>query len=584
MPSYAEQTRRANPAFRGAFESCQSGTIRGKDNLSPSGIWLAGRLLGEISELRKRKEISVLMSTSQRRQITTFMLVLSAVVFGMVLAGGLNLTVPGRTDAESSLSATQIAGSNATITNLPSFADLAQAVDPAVVSIQAATIESHPRGGGGRGGQGMDPFEFFFGPRGRGQQDDQGGPGGRGGQPDQQDPEQFRSDAGGSGFVISRDGLVVTNFHVVDGATEVKVHLGDRDYPAEIKGADKATDIALLKIDAGNNLRYLELGDSDALRVGDWIMVIGNPLNLDKTVTTGVVSAKGRSIGISDASFENFIQTDAAINFGNSGGPLVNLRGEVVGIATAINYGAENIGFAVPVNTLKEVLPQLREKGKVSRGYLGIQIQNLSYNQARAFGLDSTDGALVGSVESNTPAGKSGIRHGDIIVGVDDVKVKTTHDLINYVANQGPGSAVTLDVLRDNKHMDVKVKLGERPERTAAADNEGGGGEEEEGPSGIDWLGIKYQGITDNLRSVHGLPDNVDGILVTNVAPNSPLYEQFIRPGTIITEVNGQEVHGVADFEKVVKGAKSGSYLRLYAMPFARGQQGQPFFAVVQVP
>jgi serine protease Do len=428
----------------------------------------------------------------------------------------------------------------------------------------------------------MDPFEFFFGPRGRGQQDDEEGPGAPPRRPGQ-DPEQFRSDAGGSGFVISRDGLVVTNYHVVEGASEVKVHLGDRDYPAEVKGTDQATDIALLKINAGNDLRYLELGDSDSVRVGDWIMVIGNPLNLDKTVTTGVVSAKGRSIGISDASFENFIQTDAAINFGNSGGPLVNLRGEVVGIATAINWGAENIGFAVPVNTLREVLPQLREKGKVSRGYLGIQIQNLSYNQARAFGLDSTDGALVGSVEASTPAGKSGIRHGDIIVGVDDLKVKTTHDLINYVANKGPGSTVTLDVLRDNKHMDIQVKLGERPERNAANDPRGGGEEEDE-ESGIDWLGIQYQGITDNLRSTHGLPDDVDGIIVTNVAPTSPLYEQFIRPGTIITEVNGQAVGSVADFEKLVKGARSGSYLRLYAMPFIRGQQGQPFFAVVQVP
>ncbi|HEX3126536.1 MAG TPA: Do family serine endopeptidase [Thermoanaerobaculia bacterium] len=525
------------------------------------------------------------MSTSQRRQITTFMLVLGAVVFGMVLAGGLNLTVPGRTDTASTLSATQIAGSNAPITSLPSFADLAQAVDPAVVSIQAATIEDRPRGGRGQGG--VDPFEFFFGPRGRGQQDDEeDGQGGRGQQPGPgqgQDPEQFRSDAGGSGFVISRDGLVVTNYHVVEGATEVKVHLGDRDYTAAVKGTDQATDIALLKIDAGNDLRYLELGDSDNVRVGDWIMVIGNPLNLDKTVTTGVVSAKGRSIGISDASFENFIQTDAAINFGNSGGPLVNLRGEVVGIATAINWGAENIGFAVPVNTLKEVLPQLREKGKVSRGYLGIQIQNLSYNQARAFGLDSTDGALVGSVESSTPAGKSGIRHGDIIVGVDDIKVKNTHDLINYVANKGPSSTVDLDVLRDGKHMDVKVKLGERPERNAA-NGQQQEEEEEEGPSGIDWLGIKYQGITDNLRSTHGLSEDVDGVIVTNVAPTSPLYEQFIRPGTIITEVNGQEVHNVADFERLVKGAKSGSYLRLYAMQFSRGQQGQPFFAVVQVP
>src|SRR6185436_4641940 len=299
----------------------------------------------------------------------------------------------------------------------------------------------------------VDPFEFFFGPR----RDQRPNPG-RPNSPNSpnEDERDFRSDAGGSGFVISRDGLVVTNYHVIEGATNVKVHLGDRDYPAVVKGTDQATDIALLKIDAGRDLRYLELGDSDIVRVGDWVMVIGNPLNLDKTVTTGVVSAKGRSIGISDASFENFIQTDAAINFGNSGGPLVNLKGEVVGIATAINWGAENIGFAVPVSTLKEVLPQLREKGKVSRGYLGIQVQNLSYNQARAFDLESTDGALVGSVEADTPAGKAGVKHGDIIVGVDDVKVKTTHDLINYVANKGPNSTVNLDVLRNGKHLDLK--------------------------------------------------------------------------------------------------------------------------------
>jgi serine protease Do len=526
------------------------------------------------------------MSTTQRRQLTTFLLVLGAVVFGMVLAGGLNLTVPGRAaDAESSLSATQIAGNNSPITALPSFADLAQAVDPAVVSIQAATIENRPRGRG----QGMDPFEFFFGPRFRQEQEDgeEGTPRGPGqGRPQgpqgQGEGDPFRSDAGGSGFVISRDGYVVTNFHVIEGATEVKVHLGDRDFPAEVKGTDQATDLALLKINAGENLRYLELGDSDAVRVGDWTMVIGNPLNLDKTVTTGVVSAKGRSLGISDASFENFIQTDAAINFGNSGGPLVNLRGEVVGIATAINWGAENIGFAVPVNTLKEVLPQLRDKGKVSRGYLGIQINNLNWNQARAFGLESTDGALVASVEADTPAGQAGVRHGDIITSVDGRPIKTTRDLINYVANKGPGSSVNLDVLRNGKPMQLKVKLGERPERDAVA----GTGEEpeEDGESGIEWMGIQYQDLSQSLRQMHDIPTSVDGIVVTQVAPTSPLYEQFVRPGTIITEVNGQEVDGVEAFERIVKGSKSGSYLRLYVMPFARGQRGQPFFAVVQVP
>src|SRR5436305_1071901 len=264
------------------------------------------------------------MSISAKRNLATFLLVLGAVMFGMVLAGGLQLTVPGAADQDTStLSATKIASQH--VSSLPSFADLAEAVEPAVVSIQAATIEKTPAGGR-RGG---DPFEFFFGPRNRQQQPRQQQPQSPEGE-DQQQPDEFRSDAGGSGFVISPDGLIVTNNHVIEGATSVKVHLGDRDYTAQVKGADKSTDIALLKIDAGHPLRYLDLGDSDVIRVGDWVMVIGNPLNLDKTVTTGVVSAKGRSIGISDTSFENFIHTEAAIHFGNSGGPLINLQGQVV--------------------------------------------------------------------------------------------------------------------------------------------------------------------------------------------------------------------------------------------------------------
>ncbi|HEX7186311.1 MAG TPA: Do family serine endopeptidase [Thermoanaerobaculia bacterium] len=512
------------------------------------------------------------MSTS-RKHLATFLLVLGAVVFGMVLAGGLQLTLPGSAAPEATLSATQIASSKPAIATLPSFADLATAVDPAVVSIQAATIERGPQGRGGRGG--VDPFEFFFGPRFRQEQEDGEGQGQR-----PRQPEEFRSDAGGSGFVISRDGLVVTNYHVIEGASEVKVHLGDRDYTAEVKGTDQATDIALLKISAGRDLRYLELGDSDNVRVGDWLMVIGNPLNLDKTVTTGVVSAKGRSLGISDASFENFIQTDAAINFGNSGGPLVNLQGQVIGIATAINWGAENIGFAVPVNTLKQILPQLRERGKVSRGYLGIQIGNLTYAQAQAFGLESTDGALVGSVDADTPAGKAGIRHGDVILQVDDIPVKNTRDLINYVSAKGPSSTVQLKVWRDGKTFEREVRLGERPGLQQAEAEE-----PEEGETGIDWLGIQYQDLSANLRGVHGIPDTVDGVLVTNVTPTSPLYEQAVRPGVIITEVNGQEVKSVEEFEEIVKGAKPKSYLRLYVTSFGRrGERLQPFFAVVQVP
>jgi serine protease Do len=516
------------------------------------------------------------MSITSKRNLATFLLVLGAVVFGMVLAGGLQLTVPGSADqdrtANVSLSATRMASEH--LTTLPSFADLAQAVDPAVVSIQAATIEKGRRGAQGQG-QGQDPFEFFFGPRNRRPQQQPDGEDG------QQQPEEFRSDAGGSGFVISPDGLVVTNFHVVEGATSVKVHLGDRDYPAEIKGTDKATDVALLKINAGQPLRYLELGDSDAVRVGDWVMVIGNPLNLDKTVTTGVVSAKGRSIGISDASFENFIQTDAAINFGNSGGPLINMQGQVVAIATAINWGAENIGFAVPVNTVKEILPQLRDKGRVSRGYLGIGIRNLDFTQAQAWGLPNTDGALVQSVEDNTPAEDAGIQHGDVILSVDGRKIKTTRDLIGYVSAKGPSATVTLDVWRDGKTVQRQVKLRERP---AGQDEAEESGRKPEGGSGIDWLGIQYQDLTNALRGAQNVPEDVQGVIVTNVTPTSPLYDQFVRPGSVITEVNGHAVKSVADFEKAIKSAKPGSYLRLYAVVFGPRGERQPFFAVVQAP
>ncbi len=508
------------------------------------------------------------MSTLSRRNLATFLLVLGAVVFGMVLAGGLQLTVPGLADQETAnLSATRLASLHGT--SLPSFADLAEAVDPAVVSIQAATIEKSPNGRRGPGG--VDPFEFFFGPRNRRPQQ----------QPDgEEQPEEFRSDAGGSGFVIGPDGLVVTNYHVIEGATSVKVHLGDRDYTAQIKGTDKATDIALLKIDAGRPLRYLELGDSNSLRVGDWVMVVGNPLNLDKTVTTGVVSAKGRSLGISDASFENFIQTDAAINFGNSGGPLINMSGQVVAIATAINWGAENIGFAVPVNTLKEILPQLRDKGKVSRGYLGIGIRNLDFTQAQAWGLPNTDGALVQSVEDNTPAEEAGVQHGDVILSVDGRKIKTTRDLIDYVSSQGPDATVTLDVFRDGRMVQKRVKLRERP---IQGEEEASNRQPEQG-GGIEWLGIQYQDLSSNLREGHNIPRDVDGVIVTSVAPTSPLYEQFVRPGSIITEVNGRPVKDVDDFEKTIQDAKSGSYLRFYAVQFGQRGERQPFFAVVQVP
>jgi len=504
------------------------------------------------------------MDNPRSRQFVTFLLILGAVLFGMILAGGLEMTPRAAGGPATPAYAADGPVSLTPGQGFPNFADLAEAVDPAVVSVQATTIEERPSGGGRRE---VNPFEFFFGPR-RPEPEGQPGP--------------FRSDSGGSGFVVSADGLVVTNFHVVQGASEVKVLLNDREYVAEIRGTDPATDIALLKIDAGNDLTYLRLGDSDAVRVGEWVMAVGSPLRLAKSVTVGVVSAKGRALGISDISFENFIQTDAAINFGNSGGPLISLRGEVIGINTAINYGAENIGFSVPSNTLKQILPQLRESGRVRRGYLGIEIQNVDYAAAEAFGLDEAAGALVSRVVEGEPAARAGVRPEDIVLEVDGVKVHTTRDLIDYVSGKGPGASVTLTLWRGGKRETVKVELSERGEAT-----EPEAAVEPERENRIDWLGIGYQEMSRDLRSTHGVPEDIEGVWITDVAADSPLYDEGVRNLSIIhliTSVNGRPVTSVPELEEAVGATPSGSRLRLYIRRFGGGEELQPILAFPQVP
>ncbi len=504
-------------------------------------------------------------SSSRTRQVTTLALVFGAVIFGMILAGSLNLSTTGAAAPAPEAAAQAAAGPRAGTSYLPSFADLAEKVLPAVVSIDAQTIEKGQRQSY-HGGQ--DPFDFFFGPRQRQRGDDD---------------REYRSDSGGSGFVVSADGYVVTNNHVVEGATKVRVRFEERTYDAEVKGTDPATDLALLKIDAGKNLPFLPLGDADRLRVGDYVMAIGNPLLLDHTVTVGVVSAKGRSIGLSrDSSFENFIQTDAAINRGNSGGPLVDLAGEVVGIATAMNWGAENIGFAVPVNTLKAVLPQLQEKGKVSRGYIGVNIANLDYERAQAFGLPEAGGALVTQVVDGSPADKAGLRHGDVLLSVDGRKITETRDLIDYVSSLPPGRKVELEVLRDGKRMTEKVELAERQ-----GDAESQPQAKDEEARGVDWLGLQYQDLTPALRQSLRLPAGVDGIVVREVSASSPLYDEGLAEGDLITEVNGRPVTDVGDFEKDVRAAASGSFLRLYVRRVdsrGRSDRDVSFFAIVRVP
>ncbi len=490
------------------------------------------------------------------RQSFTLAMVFGAMVFGMVLAGGMNWTQTVSAAAEPpSGKAVQVASAG-----LPSFADLADAVSPAVVSIQAVKIEQASE-------RGSDPFEFFFGPRRRA--------------PRRDDPQERRADSSGSGFVISADGLIVTNHHVIEGATALMVTLDGRQYEAEVRGDDPATDLALIKIEPDETLDHLALSDSDSVRVGDWVMVIGSPLRLDNSVSVGVISAKGRSINITpDSSLENFIQTDAAINFGNSGGPLVDLSGQVVGIATAINFGAENIGFAVPVNILKSILPQLRESGTVRRGYLGVNIEDLDFEKAASFGLDSTDGALVSRVLGDSPSEEAGIKYGDIILGVDGKQVRNNRELIDYIAAQPPDAVVDLEVYRNGERMQKQVTLGERPGTEAVVERQ-----EEEDEGEIEWLGLQYQDLTREMRSLHDIPDEVQGVWVTGVTPTSPLYDKGVRPNDFIVDVNGNPVDSSSELEEAVQAIPSEAYLRLYVARFdPRSGASNSFFVVVQVP
>jgi serine protease Do len=498
------------------------------------------------------------MQDSKGRNVFTGTLVFVAVVFGMVLSGGLHLTPIATATPDTSFQGRAVTVPPSAVGGLPSFADLAAAVSPAVVSVQATKIEA------ASDRPGRDPFELFF-PR-RRQEPQLRRP-----------PQEQRSDSAGSGFLIGADGLVVTNHHVIDGATDLTVLVAGREYKAEVKGDDPATDIALLQVKTDEPFTYLELGDSESLRVGDWVMVIGSPLQLQNSVSVGVVSAKTRSINITpDPSLENFIQTDAAINFGNSGGPLVDLQGRVVGIATAINFGAENIGFAVPVSTLRRILPQLQESGSVRRGYLGVTIADLDFDRARAWGLESASGVLVNEVTDDGPAKEAGIEHGDIILQVDEHEVGTNRDLIDYVASLQPGTSVDLKVFRDGKTIDKRIKLGERPPLDGAVVPQ-----ETEEESSIEWLGLQYQDLTPGLKESHGMPEDLAGVFVTEVAPSSPLFEEGVEPGDVIVEVNRVRVSGVDEFERRIESAEPGTYLRFYVEQLSRDRA---FYAIVKVP
>lgn len=330
----------------------------------------------------------------------------------------------------------------------------------------------------------------------------------------------------GSGVIISSDGYILTNNHVVKDATIVKIKLyGSKDeYDAKLIGQDPKIDLALLKIDAKKDLPYAEMGDSDALQVGDWVIAIGNPFGLSHTVTKGIVSAKGRVIG--SGPYDDFIQTDTPINFGNSGGPLFNLKGEIVGINTAIISGGQGIGFAIPINMAKNLLPQLKT-GKIVRGYIGIRIKDVTKDLAESFGLEQTEGALVEEVVKNSPADKAGIKEGDIIVEVDGKKVEDSLQLPKLIAMLKPGTSIVVKVIRDKKEQELKIVIGQQGETDIAG-------------TIFDKLGLR-------------LSDTKNGVLVEDVLPNTIAVKLGIKAGDYIVKINNMPIKSIEELTHVIK-------------------------------
>ena len=509
------------------------------------------------------------MSHPMKRIISTSAIAIASVTFGVLVSADLGLMPTSNAQT----APIQTAQGPVTSVTIPSFADVAARAMPAVVSIATTEIV---RGAQQRRNFGLDPFEFFF--------------------PDPRDPrrqqepdDERRQESGGSGFIISADGYILTNNHVVENASKVEVSygadengVGGRVVPATIVGRDPATDLALLKIEA-QGLPTIPLGDSDRIRRGDWAIAIGSPFQLDNTLTVGVISAKGRTLGMSreTQSFENFIQTDAAINFGNSGGPLMNINGEVIGINTAIRGGmAQGLGFATPVNVAKRLLPQLRQ-GKVVRSYLGMEIREVTDDIREAWDLPpGTTGALVNSVTPGRPAAAAGLQHGDIIVEIDGRPIRSNRELIDYISYLEVGTNVRVTLLRNGQRRTVTARTAERPLDGTTEEEESGVTEPVRNR-----LGMAVEELTPQTRQLYGHGDDVRGVVVTSVRNVSAAGEANIAAGDVIMEVQGQRINNVAEFRRIIDNARSGQKIRMYVTS-APGRTGTPFtrYTILTVP
>ena len=476
-----------------------------------------------------------------RRWVAT-VVVLAALAAGGVLSQGLK-EWSGHSVFGAPSSAPKIAG-EAPAVSLGAFANgfssVLKPALPAVVNIRSSKVVKVQ----GHGGSPFfnDPFfrQFFgdqFGPRG---------------------PQQEREQSLGSGVIITADGTVLTNNHVIDGATDIKVYLNDkREFKATLVGTDPKTDIAVLKI-AANDLPTLPLGNSSSLQVGDLVFAIGDPFGIGETATMGIVSATGRG-GLGIENYEDFIQTDAAINPGNSGGAMIDLHGNLVGINTAIvtggSGGNQGVGFAIPINMAHNVVDQIREHGKVVRGYLGVYIQDVTPEIAKAFGLGQGGGVLIGDVTPDTPAARAGLKKGDVVLQLNGAPVDSRNQLQVRISQTPPGTPVNLKVWRDGKTQDVTVKLGELPEKAAKA------GSSEEGGGALE--GVDVENLTPEIAQQLNLRPGTRGVVVSSVDPSSPAASQGLKQGDVIQEVNHRPVASVEEYRRALAGAEKQPILLL---------------------
>ena len=514
-------------------------------------------------------------------------------VRAVALAAGISMLAMGPVMAQSASTGGTDAVGQIQLQELPSVADLADRLLPAVVEITiesggGATPEAAPGSdetppGAEPGepspndapGDESNPFKDFF------DEFMKRAPGGDG-QPPQQ---QQKMTSMGSGFVIDSSGIIVTNNHVVEGAETIEVHFHDDTIlKAELVGRDPKTDVAVIRVKPKKPLPTVSFGDSDKLRVGEWVLAIGNPFGLGGSVSLGIVSARNRDINAGP--YDDFIQTDAAINKGNSGGPLFNLKGEVMGINTAIfspSGGSVGIGFSVPSNTVKNVISQLIQYGETRRGWLGVKIQSVTDDIAESLNLDTPRGALVADVTPTGPAEKAGIQSGDVIVEFNGRAINSMRDLPKIVAETPIGEKVPVKVLRKGEEVTLSAEVGRLEDGEKLAESGKGAEKSPSAPAVVTVLGMTVSSITDELRTKYAIDKDLKGAVITEVAKDGPAADKRLEPGDVITEAGEQEVQGAADITARIEEAKKAKKTSLLLLVAKGGKQGEMRFIALKL-